>query len=129
MTARRPKVAAPGAEGRARCATQAGPKTPAIGRATLREHRGAWSVRVLHPPTLLPDAALMTRAEIPKVCGGRGGYCLLISTCDRIDEAQTDAEVSKRGRSQGCGDTIDCKSERPKPILPPAATARFTTTR
>jgi hypothetical protein len=74
------------------------PRTPAIGRASLAERRGVWSVEKLHPPAGLPDAAQMTQAEVPKIYRDerRGRFYLLISAGDRLHEGQPDDEVSKR---------------------------------
>ena len=76
-----------------------GPRTPAIGRALLREDRGVWSVAELYAPAPVPDAALMTQAEVPKlVQGPDGGWIMLLSASDRVSEIQPDSEVSKRLR-------------------------------
>ena len=77
-----------------------GPRTPAIGRAALREQDGKWMLAALHAPTPLPDAALMTQAEVPKIYHdpARGVFHLLLSASDRVREAQPDAEVSKQLR-------------------------------
>lgn len=77
---------------------KAGPRTPAVGRATLIERGGVWAVGALHPPASLPDAAAMTQAEVPKIYHDEraGRFYLLISGGDRTHEGQPDGEVSKR---------------------------------
>lgn len=77
---------------------KAGPRVPAVGRASLVEHNGSWSVDELHSPMLLPDAATMTQAEVPKIYPDerRSRLYLLISAGDRLHESQPDDEVSKR---------------------------------
>lgn len=73
------------------------PRTPALGRATLRWAGQTVAVETLHPPTLLPDAGLMTQAEVPKAYESpfHGGWLLLVSACDRQSEIQPDCEVTK----------------------------------
>ena len=54
----------------------------------------------LFEPVTVPDGHEFTQLELPKIlhdhAGGR--YYLLISTCNRLYEGQTDAEVDKRVR-------------------------------
>ncbi|PCI53327.1 MAG: hypothetical protein COB36_12885 [Alphaproteobacteria bacterium] len=74
------------------------PKTPAIGHAKIIEDsNGTWRVSELYNPILLPDANLMTQAEVPKIYWDthHRKYYLLISACDRQSESQPEVEVTK----------------------------------
>jgi hypothetical protein len=73
-----------------------GPSKPAVGHATLTETQDGFRIGDMSPPMELPDAHLMTQAEVPKVYWDekRDLYYLLISACDRVFEGQADREVS-----------------------------------
>ncbi len=75
-----------------------GPKTPAIGRASLAWDGRGFALKTLHPPMRLPDEAALTQAEVPKIYRHEGAYLLLISACDRLYEGQPDDEVAKEQR-------------------------------
>lgn len=73
------------------------PARPAIAHATARRIGDAFQIEKLHPPMTLPDDGAFTQAEVPKVYVGASGACfLMISACDRLNEAQPAEEVSKR---------------------------------
>ena len=76
-----------------------GPKTPAIASADLLLHDGEYKLGPFRRPLQLPDAELMTQAEVPKVYAVEDGYILLVAACDRLYEGQPDAEVSKLTRA------------------------------
>ena len=76
-----------------------GPKTPAVASADLLAEDGRYRLGPLHPPILLPDAELMTQAEVPKVHATDNGYVMLVAACDRLFEGQPDAQVSKVTRA------------------------------
>ena len=73
------------------------PRRPAIGHARLVRGPNGYALGGLLPPILLPDADAFTQAEVPKVypVPGERGFLLLVSTCDRVSEAQPTSEVSK----------------------------------
>lgn len=73
------------------------PKVGAIARATLIETQAGFAIKKLHPPMILPDGESITQAEVPKIYFDPKSaiYYCLISACDRINETQPDAEVSK----------------------------------
>ena len=73
------------------------PRRPAIGHARLRSGPNGYAMDALLPPITLPDAAAFTQAEVPKVypVPDGGGFLLLVSTCDRVSEAQPSSEVTK----------------------------------
>ncbi len=79
---------------------KAGPKTPAVAHATLRQDGTRFVLDQLHPPILLPDSQALTQAEVPKIYHDekRGLYYLLIAACNRLYEGQPDHEVSKQHR-------------------------------
>jgi hypothetical protein len=73
---------------------------PAIAHARLRVEGNAVVLAELSPPIALPDADLMTQAEVPKVYfdAASGDYLLLVSACDRRHETQPDHEVGHTHR-------------------------------
>lgn len=80
---------------RAYWSAKVGPSVPAVAQARLVRRGDKIVMDTLLPPIELPDAALMTQAEVPKVYGVPGDYVMLISACDRLQETQPDSEVSK----------------------------------
>ena len=76
-----------------------GPKTPAIASADLMLGEGSYALGPLRPPLRLPDAELMTQAEVPKIYAVEGEYVMLVAACDRLFEGQPDTEVSKTTRA------------------------------
>lgn len=73
---------------------------PALAHATLRESGDGFVIDELFKPVTMPDGEKFTQLELPKVLHdrARGTYYLLISTCNRLYEGQTDAEVDKKVR-------------------------------
>jgi len=72
------------------------PTIPAIAHARLERNGDEIGLAELYPPMLLPDAHLMTQAEVPKIYRdpASGDYLLLISACDRRFEGQPDRELT-----------------------------------
>jgi hypothetical protein len=73
---------------------------PAIAHARIEERAGQFKLAELYPPILIPDAESFTQLELPKIMYDdiRQQYCLIISTCNRLFEGQSDAEVDKKIR-------------------------------
>lgn len=72
------------------------PARSAVAHATVRIAAGGFQIEKLHPPMTLPDDATFTQAEVPKICQGPDGtFFLMISACDRLNEAQPAEEVTK----------------------------------
>ncbi len=74
--------------------------TPVIGHAILREDASGFAIDSLEPPITVPDAALFTQLELPKVLYDpvREKFYLIVATCNRQYEGQSDAEVDKQIR-------------------------------
>lgn len=72
------------------------PTVPAIAHARLKRNGRHISLVELSPPIELPDADLMTQAEVPKVYRDpvSGDWLLMISACDRRYEGQPDSELT-----------------------------------
>lgn len=72
------------------------PTTPAIALARLKREGGQIKLAQLYAPIELPDAHLMTQAEVPKVYRdpASGDFLLLVSACDRRYEGQPDTELT-----------------------------------
>lgn len=84
------------------------PTRPAIAQARLKRAGNRIELLELGPPMELPDAELMTQAEVPKIYfdAKSGEYLMLVSACDRQHEGQPDSEVTQihrlyRSRSPG----------------------------
>lgn len=73
--------------------------TPAVAHARLTFNGGEIHCELL-APIALPDSDEYTQAEVPKVYRDPlgAGYLLLLSTCNRLREDQSDNEVSKELR-------------------------------
>lgn len=73
-----------------------GPRVPAIARAKLTRGSDGFVLEELFEPIALPDAQLMTQAEVPKLYRDpvTEDWLLLISACDRQYEGQPITEVS-----------------------------------
>ncbi|MFK7809947.1 MAG: hypothetical protein AB8F74_19235 [Saprospiraceae bacterium] len=69
----------------------------ALVRATLKEEGGNYKIKKLFPPVMVPDGESFTQLELPKVLldKERKLYYLIISTCNRLYEGQSDSEVDK----------------------------------
>ena len=74
-----------------------GSRKPALAHAVLEPDGNGFRVSRLFAPTLLPDGDRFTQIELPKVLRDpdSGKYYLIVSTCNRLYEGQTDAEVDK----------------------------------
>ena len=72
------------------------PTVPAIAHARLERDGGRFKLAQLYAPIELPDAHLMTQAEVPKIYSDpvSGDFLLLVSACDRRYEGQPDRELS-----------------------------------
>ncbi len=72
------------------------PATPALAHARLRRAGQQMLLEELFPPIELPDAALMTQAEVPKLYRDPStrDYLLLVSACDRQSETQPACEIT-----------------------------------
>lgn len=77
-----------------------GASRPAIAHARLQREGTSVRLAGLSAPIELPDAGLMTQAEVPKIYRDApgGDYLLLVSACDRQHETQPDHEVSHTHR-------------------------------
>lgn len=77
-----------------------GPRTPAIAHAKLKPIKNGTFECELCAPIILPDANEYTQAELPKIWRDDtdGGFCLMVSACDRSHEKQPDSEVNKQMR-------------------------------
>ncbi|MFN3312397.1 MAG: hypothetical protein ACK46Q_02865 [Hyphomonas sp.] len=73
------------------------PTRSAVAHATVRQEGGVFEIEALNPPITLPDDHSFTQAEVPKLHFDlkHGKWLLLISACDRLDEAQPADEVTK----------------------------------
>jgi len=78
-------------------AGKVGPKASALVRAELKKEGAFYQIAKLFPPVTLPDGDEFTQLELPKVLydEGRGLYYLIVSTCNRLYEGQSDEEVDK----------------------------------
>ncbi len=72
----------------------------ALAHALINKADSGFEMSRLCEPVTVPDGHEFTQLELPKILydGERGRYYLLISTCNRLFEGQTDAEVDKRVR-------------------------------
>lgn len=74
-----------------------GPRENALVRAVLEKDGALYKMAKLYPPARVPDGNEFTQLELPKVLHDKekGLYYLLISSCNRLYEGQSDAEVDK----------------------------------
>ncbi len=83
-------------------AAKIAPSKSAIARAILEvdEDGILFKIAKLSSPITVPDGYEFTQLELPKVLydAASGWYYLLASTCNRLYEGQSDAEVDKRIR-------------------------------
>ncbi len=72
----------------------------ALARALVERVATGFRLTKLFEPVVMPDSDDFTQLELPKVLHDEstGRYYLLISTCNRLYEGQTDAEVEKKVR-------------------------------
>lgn len=77
-----------------------GCKQSALAHATVILTATGFEIAELSEPVLMPDGQAFTQLELPKVLKDEtsGRYYLLLSTCNRLYEGQTDAEVDKKVR-------------------------------
>lgn len=73
------------------------PKKGALVRAELEKSGTSYKIAKLHPPTTVPDGDEFTQLELPKVLYDKDKklYYLIISSCNRLYEGQSDEEVDK----------------------------------
>ena len=69
----------------------------AMAHALLEKDNDLFRIAKLFPPTTLPDGASFTQLELPKILyeAEKKRYYLIVSTCNRLFEGQSDAEVDK----------------------------------
>lgn len=81
-------------------AAKVGSHQPAMAHATVEETASGFVLTHLHGPITVPDDEEFTQLELPKILHDEQNerYYLLISTCNRRYEGQSDAEVDKRIR-------------------------------
>lgn len=77
-----------------------GSNRSALAHATIDETSTGFVLSELFEPVTVPDGHEFTQLELPKVLHdqAKGRYYLLVSTCNRLYEGQTDTEVDKRVR-------------------------------
>ena len=73
------------------------PRKGALVRATLQENVDGYKIAKLFPPVTVPDGNDFTQLELPKVLYDKENdlYYLIISSCNRLYEGQSDSEVDK----------------------------------
>lgn len=81
-------------------AAKVGSHQPAMAHATVEETADGFALSHLYAPVTVPDDNEFTQLELPKVLRDdlNGRYYLVISTCNRRFEGQSDAQVDKRVR-------------------------------
>lgn len=81
-------------------AAKVGTHQNAMAHALLKEDNGLFRIDKLYPPTTLPDGKEFTQLELPKMIydAKRKLYYLIVSTCNRLFEGQSDSEVDKKVR-------------------------------
>lgn len=72
----------------------------AMAHALLESDGDMFRIARLYPPTTLPDGTDFTQLELPKILydAEDGLYYLIVSTCNRLFEGQSDEEVDKNVR-------------------------------
>ena len=72
----------------------------AMAHALLESDGDMFRIARLYPPTTLPDGANFTQLELPKILYDPEDrlYYLIVSTCNRLFEGQSDEEVDKNVR-------------------------------
>jgi hypothetical protein len=73
------------------------PTKSALVRAELENDGALYKIKKLFTPVTVPDADKFTQLELPKVLYDeeKGLYYLIISSCNRLYEGQSDEEVDK----------------------------------
>jgi len=75
-------------------------RTPALGHALLTESESGYTVEKMYPPVAMPDGGEYTQLELPKIYHDdvNDRFLLLVSSCNRLHERQSDEEADKRMR-------------------------------
>lgn len=75
-------------------------QTPALGHATLIEDDKGFAIKMFYSPVEIPDGNRFTQLELPKVIYDdvNNKFYLIIATCNRVYEGQSDSEVDKQIR-------------------------------
>lgn len=78
-------------------AAKTGSHKNAMAHALLEKDDDLFRIAKLYPPITLPDGADFTQLELPKICfdNKKKRYYLIVSTCNRLYEGQSDEEVDK----------------------------------
>jgi hypothetical protein len=73
------------------------PTKGALVRAKLQKNGTGYKIARLYPPVTVPDGNEFTQLELPKVLHDKesGFYYLIVSSCNRLYEGQSDEEVDK----------------------------------
>lgn len=73
---------------------------PALGHALLTETESGFAISELFQATAMPDGQQYTQLELPKVLYDdvQNRFMLLVSSCNRLHERQSDKEADKRMR-------------------------------
>ena len=73
---------------------------PALGHALLSDTGAGYKISKLYHPVTMPDSEHYTQLELPKILHDEAHdkYYLLVASCNRIHEQQSDAEADKRTR-------------------------------
>ncbi|MCW5515488.1 hypothetical protein [Muriicola sp. Z0-33] len=81
-------------------AAKIAPLKNAMAHALLKKEGELFRIDKMYPPTTLPDGDKFTQLELPKLVHDKdnGWYYLIVSTCNRIYEGQSDEEVDKSVR-------------------------------
>ena len=81
-------------------AAKIGTHKNAMAHALLEKDGDLFRIAQLYPPTTLPDGEKFTQLELPKLLhdSEKGIYYLIVSTCNRLYEGQSDHEVDKSVR-------------------------------
>lgn len=76
------------------------PTKSALVRASLIKEKDSFRINKLYPPITVPDSNEFTQLELPKVYYNKKAdlFYLIISTCNRLYEGQSDKEVDKSVR-------------------------------
>ncbi len=78
-------------------AAKGSPTEPVMGLARMGWHGTGCSIKEVYPPVVLPDSDHFSQFEVPKIYADpvAGGYILVAATTTRVNEVQSDAEVTK----------------------------------
>ncbi|NNC99732.1 MAG: hypothetical protein HKN85_06090 [Gammaproteobacteria bacterium] len=77
-----------------------GSRKSALGHAILSETESGFEVQKMYPPVAMPDGDEYTQLELPKILhdDANDRFLLLVSSCNRLHERQSDEEADKRMR-------------------------------